>query len=184
MSIAMLKQIGDLQKEQKTIGEQFSKLYTARKQKTIKQAVSDFEDFFGDQGFAVSKAGYPNRVTATHGQLSVALGVPDEKDGFFGAVTVFPLETNLLEKHNYTVAVREKGSHFSVSVRTVSSNGAEEEKERQEIEKLTESIESLKARVQSIDSEEWQFEVYEGGYNPNAVQKFASMRDLLNALIQ
>lgn len=184
MSIAMLKEIGVLQKEQQTIGDQFSKLYTARKRKTIEKAVSDFEDFFEEQGFEVNKTGFSNRIIATHGQLSVALGIPDEKEGFFGAITVFPLETNLLGKHNYTVAVREKGSRLSVSVETVRSNTDEDEKERQEIEKLKKSIESLKTRVQSLDTEEWHFEVYEGKYNPNAAQKYVSMKDLLNALIR
>ena len=112
------------------------------------------------------------------------MSVPDVKDDFFGAITVFSLDTSLLEKHQYTVAVRRKGSVISVSCGTVRAQTDEDEKERQEIEKLKKDIESLKNRVQSFNTEEWLYEVYEGKRNPNSVRNFTSMKELLDVLVK
>lgn len=184
MSIALLKEIGDLQREQQAIGEQFSKLYDARKQKTIEKAVSDFVDFFTTQGFDVNRTVSAKRIEASYGKFFVGMSVPDVKDDFFGAITVFSLDTSLLEKHQYTVAVRRKGSVISVSCGTVRAQTDEDEKERQEIEKLKKDIESLKNRVQSFNTEEWLYEVYEGKRNPNSVRNFTSMKELLDVLVK
>ena len=159
MSIAELKELGELTAERDHIAKDLQKTRHDHRAKLIAKCEGEFVDFFSKQGFKTTTNG--NQATAQYEAVTITFQRPDPKADIVGAFVNFP--------------IRKAASGINPSENVISATIKREPQRAPEIslvmradnEKLRKQIDDLAADLKSYDHVEFEFRTTPNSDRPN-----------------
>lgn len=182
MSIEMMKKLEDLKAIASTYYKEIAVKNDQKKEQYIKDAINDFENFFREKGFSVTKKS--NETIASYSELVAKLSYDDPSTNYFGTEFKFDLDLTALRKEKIIVLLNNKKPGLTIS--TSITSGEDSDKLQNEIASLEKDIEKAKVTLQNIDSEVWSFYIKDenANYGYQVGEPTISMYNLLEELIK